>query len=306
MRSNLDKAFSYSVKELKLGTMKKSLGELYDDVVRSHDAIHEFLLLAPSMYPRGNSHHQSWHRKSAFLTYHWDTFDLAHSSYYESLLANYSAGFILLRATLELLIRGAFFECLAHRKFREHSIVLDKIKDRRGRRLKGFLSELFTRQGSIEKDFEETSVAIYDKTSRIIDDPKFRLSNEIMLRQLAKWGIFEGFAAPVSTLSHIYHKLSKDVHAHPNRTGTGRILIYRPRDLFEPKKVLRRVLAEYLRDLGKVTDIGIVMTMNLLMENLEQFPQTRDQVGPFQQRFTDLGLKHASGRLSNLLHVNHH
>ncbi len=157
MTSNLDKVFSYSVKELRLGTMKSSLRELYDDAVRSHDAIHEFLLLAPSMYPHGNANNSSWHKKSAFLTYHWDTFDLAHSSYYESLLANYSVGFILLRVTLEILIRGAFFECLAHKKFREESVVLDKIKDKRGRRLKGFLNELFTLRRSIEQDFEETS-----------------------------------------------------------------------------------------------------------------------------------------------------
>jgi hypothetical protein len=226
---------------------------------------------------------------------------LAHSSYYESLLANYSAGFILLRATLELLIRGAFFECLTHRRFREDSTILDKVKDKRGRRLKEFLSELFTRRDSIEKDFEETSVAIYDKTSRIIDDPKFRISNEVMLKQLTKWGIFEGCAAPVSTVSRIYHKLSKDVHAHPNRTGTGRILIYRPRDLFKPKRVMRRILSEYLNDLRKVTDLGIAMTMNLLKENLAGAPEVQDQLRAFYPRLQDVGLRRSASRLLFLL-----
>jgi hypothetical protein len=273
---------------------------LYDDVVRSHDTVHDLLLLAPSVYPRGSTGFPSWHVKSAFLTYHWDTFDLAHSSYYESLLANYAAGFILLRATLELLIRGAFFECLAHKKFREKSAILDK--DKRGRMLKNFLKDLLARRPSIEQDLETTSVAIYDKTSNIMNDMKFRPSNETMLRQLAKWGVFEGIEAPVTRVSRIYHKLSGDVHAHPNRTGIGRILTYRPRDLFEQKKVIRRVLAEYLRDLRKVTDIGIVMTMNLLKENLEQFPQTRDHVrANFSQRFKDNGLRFASLRLSALV-----
>ena len=123
-----------------------------------------------------------------------------------------------------------------------------------------------------------------------------------MLRQLAKWGILQGIKAPVTTVSHIYRKLSKDVHAHPNRTDIGRILIYQPSQLFEPKRVLRRVLTEYLKDLRKVADIGIVMTMNILKENLEQFPQTRDQVrSAFEQRFKDLGLKFASSRLSALV-----
>jgi hypothetical protein len=299
MTSDVDKAFAHSVKELGLDTMKSSLGAFYWDAVRSHDAIHDFILIAPSMYPRTPSS-PSWHGKSAFLTYHWDTFDLAHSSYNEGMLGNYSAAFILLRATLELLIRGAFFECLAHKKFRDQAAILDKNK--RGRNLKHFLNDLINRVPSIERDFEETSVSIYDKTSRILDDPNYRPSNIIMLRQLAKWRIFQGIQAPVTTVSHIYRKLSKDVHAHPNRTGIGRILIYQPSELFKPKKVLRRVLSEYLKDLRKVADIGIVITMNLLKENLEQFPQTRDQVrSPFQQRFRDQGLKHASARLSTLL-----
>lgn len=300
MTSDLDKAFSYSVKELSLDTVKNSLREFYSDAVRSHDAIHEFLLLAPAMYPRRVARSPSWHAKSAFLTYHWDTFDLAHSSYYETLMGNYSAGFILLRATLELLIRGAFFECLAHRKFRERSLILDE--DRRGKKLKHFLNDLFTRRPTIEQEFETASVSIYDRTSRLLGDPRFIPSNKTMLSQLAKWGIFKGIQAPVTTVSNIYRKLSGDVHAHPNRTGTGRILIYQPRDLFESKKVLRRVLSEYLRDLKKVADIGIVITMNLLQENLERFPQTRDQIRTqFHQRFTDLGLTHSSARLTTLL-----
>lgn len=70
MTSNLDKAFSYSVRELGLDTMKDSLGEFYDDAVKSHDAVHEFLLLTPSMYPkRGSS--PSWHEKSSFSGTKW-------------------------------------------------------------------------------------------------------------------------------------------------------------------------------------------------------------------------------------------
>jgi hypothetical protein len=215
-------------------------------------------------------------------------------------MGNYAAGFILLRATLELVIKGAFFECLAHKKFRDQSAILDK--DNRGRRLKHFLKDLLARRPSIEQDLETTSVTIYDKTSKIMNDLKFRPSNELMLRQLAKWGVFEGIEAPITTVSHIYRKLSGDVHAHPNRTGVGRILIYRRRDLFKQKKVMRRVLAEYLRDLRKVADVGIVMTINILKENLEQFPQTRDQVqADFSQRFKDLELRFASLRLSTLV-----
>jgi hypothetical protein len=298
--SQVEAAYRCSVRELRLDLIKSSFNILYKRTTRSHDAIHLLLSAAPSMFPeKPKRGMKSWQRYSAFISYHWDTFELAHNSYYEALRANYSAGFILLRSTLELLIRGAFFECLAHEQFRDKSIVLDG--DRAGARLKQFLSQVFARKPEVEHEFEQSSIAIYDKIARIIDDQRFRPSNSTMLKQLAEWGAFCGIRHPEAVVSGAYRKLSRDVHAHPDRTDIGRILTYSSRQLFGPKSVSRRFLSEYSDDLKEVIDIGIVTTCNLLQDNLIQYPETRERLSQISSEARALGLVYTSRRIAQLV-----
>jgi hypothetical protein len=292
-------AYRYSVSELGLDLMKYSFSILYKKTTRTHDAIHLLLFTAPSMFPKPKRGMKTWQRYSAFISYHWDAFDIAHNSYNEALRANYNASFILLRSTMELLIRGAFFECLAHEQFRGRSIVLDR--DGAGSRLKQFLSQVFARKPQVERDFEQSSIAIYDKIARIIDDYRFRPSNSTMLRQLAEWGVFCGIRHPEAVLSRVYGELSRDVHAHPDRTDIGRILTHSSRQLFGPKKVSRRFLSEYLDDLKEVMDIGILTTCNLLQDNLIQYPGTREPLSQIASEAEALGLVYAPRRITQLL-----
>ena len=299
-RPQVEAAYRYSVRELRLDLIKYSFNILYKRTTGSHDAIHLLLSTAPSMFPeKPKRGMKSWQRYSAFISYHWDTFDLAHNSYYEALRANYSAGFILLRSTLELLIRGAFFECLAHEQFRDKSIVLDD--DGAGSRLKRFLSQVFARKSEVEHEFEQYSIAIYDKIARIIDDHRFRPSNSTMLEQLAEWGVFCGIRYPEAVVSRAYGKLSRDVHAHPDRTDIGRILTYSSRQLFGPKRVSRRFLSEYSDDLKEVIDIGIVTTCNLLQDNLIQYPETRERLSQIASEAKALGLVYTPRRIAQLV-----
>jgi hypothetical protein len=299
-RSNVEEAYRYSVAELRLDLIRYSFKVLYNRITESHDAIHLLLLTAPSMFPsKPRRGMKSWHRYSAFISYNWDTFDLAHNSFYEALRANYNASFVLLRSTLELLIRGAFFECLAHKQFRDKSIVLDA--DKAGSRLKQFLNGVFARKPEIEHDFEQVSIAIYDKIGRIIDDHRFRPSNTTMLRQLAEWNVFSGIRYPERVLSRTYSKLSRDVHAHPDRTDIGRILTHSSRLLFGPKRVSRRFLAEYLDDLSDVVDIGIVTTCNLLQDNLMLYPETHERLGQIASDAEKVGLVYTPRRIRQLV-----
>jgi hypothetical protein len=298
--SQVEEAYRYSVAELRLDQIKYSFRILYRRATRSHDAIHLLLSTAPSMFPEKTKRGmKSWQRYSAFISYHWDTFDLAHNSYYEALRANYSASFILLRSTLELLIRGAFFECLAHEQFRDKSIVLDG--DRAGSRLKQFPSQVFARKPEVKHDFEQISIAIYDKIASIMDDYRFRPSYSTMLKQLAEWGVFCGIRDPEAVLSRTYKELSRDVHAHPDRTDIGRILTYSSRRLFEPKRVSRRFLSEYLDDLKEVIDVGILTTCNLLQDNLIQYPETREHLSQIASEAETLGLVYAPRRIAQLV-----
>lgn len=163
---SLNKAYSHIIKELQLGNLEGSLKVKYDEVWRSHDAIHEFMLLAPKMFPFPKG--PSWHTRSSFLLYHSETFNTAHRSLIEALCSYYNVSFILLRSVLELLLKGAFFECLAHKDFRKDAPVLSR--DKRGKNLLEWLNEIVKRAPAIEDEFEKMSGGIYDKIAPIVDD----------------------------------------------------------------------------------------------------------------------------------------
>jgi len=251
---------------------------MYHKAAKSHNAIHLFILVAPKLFPspplprRG----KEWHKNSAFLTYHSEAFHLAHRSFHEALTGGYNAAFILLRATLELLIRGAFFECLAHKKFREASPYLDR--ELHTAKLKRFIKDVIKLRPSIEQDLETASVAMYDKLEPIIDKPEFRVPVKTMAMQLEKWGILRGVENPPQTMLNLYQILSKDVHVLPDRTDIGKALLYAPKDLFKTPKLMRKQLAEYLSTLKEVMDIGIVIEINILRDNLVKYKQAKNYI----------------------------
>lgn len=65
--------------------------------------------------------------------------------------------------------------------------------------------------------------------------------------------------------------LSKDVHVIPDRTDVGKILLVKPEELFVRKKVFPHLLDEYLECLKEVMDIGIVIELNILKNNLRYY-----------------------------------
>lgn len=54
-------------------------------------AIHQFILLAPNLFPSVVPRSREWQRNSAFLIYHWEAFHLAHKSLQLALTASYNA-----------------------------------------------------------------------------------------------------------------------------------------------------------------------------------------------------------------------
>jgi hypothetical protein len=119
----LEEAFNHILKEIGILNIIKSLRKgKFKKLQEAHDSIHEFIYLAPICCPK----QANWHSKSAFLTYHWEAFHLAHRAFLEALSGYYNTAYILLRGTLELLLKGAFWECLAHKKFRDKADVIKK------------------------------------------------------------------------------------------------------------------------------------------------------------------------------------
>lgn len=293
---SLNKAYSHIIKELQLGNLKESLKVKYDEVWRSHDAIHEFMLLAPKMFPFPKG--PSWHTRSAFLLYHSETFNTAHRSLIEALCSYYNVSFILLRSVLELLLKGAFFECLAHKDFRKDAPVLSK--DKRGKNLLEWLNEIVKRAPAIEDEFEKMSGGIYDKIAPIVDDQNFRPSIPTIIKQLAYWEILDPIKNAHQPIWNLYRMLSKDVHVIPDRTDVGKILLIKPEELFVRKKVFPHLLDEYLECLKEVMDIGIVIELNILKDNL-RYSEVRENLKERLYYLEELELPHGVKRVRSLI-----
>lgn len=300
-------AFYHTFKELEILNMLDSFkaGE-FEEIRKAHDSIHEFILLAPFSLPRTQK--VTWHQRSAFLTYQWEAFHSAHRAIMEALAGYYNAGYTLLRNTLELLIKGAFWECLAHKKFRAYTKALDKDKQKdRGRRksIKEWVEDLIKEKPSIEKDLEEISAGIFDKTAIFFEDEEFQKkyiripSFSVIVKQLIEWKVIDIPNAYNVVYNGLYRRLSKDVHVIPDRTDMGRRLL-REKDLFEID-VIPDELNRFMKNLHEVVDIGIVIELNILSDWIKKDEEVRTRLKERLMVIESLGLKLCLGKLNTLL-----
>jgi len=268
--SALREAFNHILAELEIFNIQTSIRRAnLDRLVKAHDSIHELMYLAPLCL----SSKASWHQRSAFLTYHFEAFFAAHRSLIEALAGYYNAAYTLLRNTLELLIRGAFWECMAHRRFRENAEVLkEKAKKMKidGRKVSilDFFNDVFKLKPEKEEELERVSGGIFDILASVFEDKELRRlvpDLRTLVEQLESWGILHPIPNPVETIYEgIYGELSKDVHVIPDRTDIGRRLL-REENLFETV-VIPEELDKFLELLRKVMDVGVVVELNILSE----------------------------------------
>ncbi len=298
----IEAALEHTKKELMLPKIRASLEVDFEKARKAHDSIHQFMLIAPKLVPTEHltKPKYSFKRNSAYIIYHWEIFDLAHRSLLEALSTFYNASFILLRATVELIIKGSFFECLAHSKYRENSSIIDK--DKAGSNLKRWIREVIKRKPSIAKDFEKISVAIYDKIEPIGLDENYIPSTSKMLKQLIGWGICDGLPNAYNLIYGMYGKLSPNVHVLPDYTDMGRVLVSEEKP-FTERKVMSKYLLEYLGMLHTIIDIGMVVTLNILKDNVQNFSEVRDNLTVMlkDQQFLSLGLQYTPKRIETLL-----
>lgn len=294
----LESAYHHTAKELGLENVKPSLRIEFENLQKAHDAIHEYMLLAPMLFPSQIDDETGWGRKSAFLIYHWEAFHHAHRSLIEGLCAYYNVAFILLRVTLELLTKGAFWECLSHKEYRENSQVLDK--DGWGKKIKERLNEIFKIAPDVEEEFERTSTIIYDKFGTIIEESNFRLNFKTIVSQLGQWGVFNPIPDPMTSIYKIYKQLSADVHVVPDRTDIGRRLVAESREIFE-QELLPDTLREYANSLHEVMDLAIVIELNIMRDLIEKYDKAKANLGERLETLKHLGLEYSLKRAKQLL-----
>ncbi len=295
----LESAYGHTVEELGLENVKTSLRIDFENIQKAHDAIHEYMFLAPMLFPSQIEGDADWHGKTAFVIYHWEAFHHAHRSLTEALCGYYNVAFILLRATFELLIKGAFWECLSHREFRENSQVLDK--ERAGKKIKEWINTIFASAPHVEDELERTSAGIYDKISPVVENTKFRLDTKIVIRQLNQWGIFHPIPqVEISIYRGIYGRLSADVHVIPDRTDIGRRLVAESDEIFE-QKLLPETLAEYANLLHEVIDLAIVVELNIMKDLIEKYSEVKMNLTKRLGTLERLGLEYSRERAKQLL-----
>ena len=288
--SQIESAIQHTSNESGFYHVEPSLRAEFDILQKAHDSIHEFMLLAPLCFSTDATHEVSWENKSAFLIYHWEVFNHAHRSFIEALNTYYNVAFILLRTTLELLLKGAFWECLSHLRFRDNSPILDESPA--GRAIKNWLRELIETSPNIEKELDQTSSGIFDKVGHRIEDPAFRPSVRTLVWQLDEWGIFGSITEAIDIVyGKLYSNLSADVHAVPNKTDIGKRIIAERPDLFE-QHIDQALLREYATTLREIMDVGIVIELNILHDLIERFESVRPKLSERLTEMEQLGLRY--------------
>jgi len=300
------KVFSHTLEELEVPNLAISLQRSdFEKLRKAHDSIHEFVYLAHHLV---NSD-EEFLVKSAFLLYHNEVFEQAHRSFLDALSGCYNAANTLLRSTLELLIKGAFWECMAHKKYRDTAEVIKKTGTKIGNSkvtLIDWLNEIFKRNLSIEDELEKTSAGIFDKISPLFKDEELRNIIPYVKRiveQLSAWNVFdpiqEVFTNSVEYVYDIYYKeLSADVHVIPDKTNIGKRLLAE-KELFETE-IIPEELNDYVETLHKVIDIGIVIELNILEDLIIENEESKKWLRERLINLMELELNFASTKIAEI------
>jgi len=295
------KAIQHIMNEMQIPNILSSLQVIdYELLQKSHNSIHEFIYIAPLCLPQ----ECSWHSKSAFLTYHYVAFYQAHRAFLEALAGYYNVANIILRSVLELIVEGAFWECLAHKKFRENAKVIEKAKVRIGnskRSILDWLNDIIQLKPEIESELEETSGGIFDKIAPLFDDPDLEkliiaLKPRIVIEQLSAWGILDPYQQ--DDIYEIYKELSQEVHVIPDKTDVGRKLLHE-KEIFKVE-IIPGELERFLRLLHRIMDIAIVIELNMLSDWIARL-KDKTKLKERLQVLMDLGLEGGFKRLSELI-----
>lgn len=293
----LGKAFTFISNEMAISNITESLETKDIEILKAHDSVHEFMRLAHLSYGKND---ETWHEKSAFLLYHWETFHSAHVAIIDALAGYYNAGYVLLRNALELYVKGAFWQCLGHRRFRDSTRILDEDAKKDGKRIsiKDWIEALIEQTPSIKEDLEKTSAGIFDKMAVLFEDENLQReyvripSFSVIVKQLVDWKVIDISQGYEVVYNGLYRRLSKDVHVIPDSTDIGRRIL-REKDLFKIN-VIPEELNKFMKTLCEIMDIGIVVELNVLIDWIqsdEVKTALKGRVDVMENLGLELGLK---------------
>jgi hypothetical protein len=213
-----------------------------------------------------------FHRHSAFYIYHADATFFSRRALREALCSYYGAAGSLLRSGCEAILRGAFWECLAHKRYRDRVTIVGERKRQRkiegtGRNILNWMNDVFQGKLQLEALLEKESGAIFDLISALFESKVLHPAVptlKTMVEQLSAWKMFEPMNDPVSEIyEDLYWSLCKDTHLIPDMTMMGRLMVAGkdPSALFEPSQ---EEFGRFLGLLHRVVEVGALAVLNVL------------------------------------------
>jgi hypothetical protein len=247
-------------------------------------------------------------RHSALLIYHIDATFFSLRALREALCSYYGAAGSLLRNACEAILRGAFWECLAHRRYRDRADVLGEPKRKRKidgsrRNVLDWMNDVLQNGPHLEAPLEKQSGEIFDRVSPLFANrvlspavPSLRT----MVEQLSAWRMFEPMSDPVSEIyDDLCWSLCKDTHVIPDMTMMGRLMAVGkdPSPIFEPTQ---EEFDRFRVLLGRVSEIGALAVLNVLEEDARSDKILREKIASKRSIAEGINLPRVVRRIQTL------
>jgi hypothetical protein len=247
-------------------------------------------------------------RHSAFYIYHTDATFSSLRALREALCSYYGAAGSLLRNACEAVLRGAFWECLAHRRYRERAEVLGEPKRKRKiegtrRNVLNWMNDVLQNGPHLEASLEKQSGGIFDRVSPLFENKVLHPALptlKTMVEQLTAWKMFEPMTDPVSEIyEDLYWSLCKDTHVIPDMTMMGRLMVAGkdPSTIFEPSQ---EEFDRFLVLLGRVAEIGALGVLNVLEDDARTGQPLRAKIVSMQSIAEEISLPRVVRRIQTL------
>jgi hypothetical protein len=247
-------------------------------------------------------------RHSALYIYHTDATVFSLRALREALCSYYGAAGSLLRNACEAILRGVFWECLAHARYRDRADVLGeptrkrKIEGTR-RNVLNWMSDVLQNAPHLKASLEEQSGEIFDRISSLFGNKVLQNavpSLKTMVEQLTAWKMFEPMSDPVSEIyDDLYWLLCKETHLIPDMTMMGRLTVAGkdPSTICEPAQ---EEFDRFLVLLGRVSEIGALAVLNVLEDDARTDQPLRAKVASKQSVAEAISLPRVVRRIQTL------
>ncbi|HEY6420437.1 MAG TPA: hypothetical protein VIX59_15695 [Candidatus Binataceae bacterium] len=248
----------------------------------------------------------SFHRHSAFCMYHIDATFFSRRGLREALCSYYGPAGSLLRGTCEAILKGAFWECLAHKRHRDHAEILNMQKRKiegTPRNVLDWLEGRFQARPDLEAPLENESSGMLDIVTPLFETKAYFPavpSLKMMVEQLNGWKMFEPMADPVSEIyDDLYAPLCEDTHLIPAKTMMGRLILAGKdaSELFEPSQ---EEFDRFVSFLHRLAEMGALALLNVLEDDSRADDVLRAKIAAMQPVAEGISLPRVVERIQAL------